>query len=663
MATSIQTAFSKNRAEEIGYDVWQHFVVPIFYQQLDLTTARKPRVIIGGRGCGKTMLLRYLSHQSMFSKLRPVVPEDSLLHIGLYWRADTQFSSAMSKRDTEGDVWQSAFNHMVAIMIGMEVLGSLRSIAESKCEVLTPNDLTLADFTRLQVFEPSLPSSFDDLRLKLEEMLWAFEAWVNDVRKRTQPSFLPGERFLLALIAEIKRTLPALRDAVYYVYLDEYENLSVYQQEIVNTWLKHSQEPLIFNLAMKRHALETKRTIGPESLSNIHDYRTYDLEADFLEQDFSLMAAEILFLKLHMAEVSGLPIDPAQLRAPDRVGERRTPEYKKAILAAARTLFPELSQADLAHGVFADSALRNKLRERIVKALKASGSSLDPTVFIVDKVPEASIVCPALLSRSTLSSEEVLAELKKCSDGDENRFTGPTNWIHNNFVGCLLHLYEPQSRACPFYAGFETFCQISRGNLRHFLELCHKSVNRGYATGIALGCPIPPTQQAEAARQASTAFLREIRSFGRLGNQLHTFVLRVGSLFALAHQRPSQSESEQSHFSIGTGKLALTDADFDFLKEATKWSVLFEIKATKQKSSWEPENVDYVLNPIYAPYFHISFRKKRKLELSSDDAVVLMRGSYEEVSELLRRFSRIWDVETKDAAPTLFSHLDEGEAQ
>ena len=86
-----QSVFTKNRAEELGYDVWEHFVVPPFYHLLDLQTARKPRLIIGGRGCGKTMLLRYLSHQTMFSQSRETIPDDALLHIGLYWRADTQF--------------------------------------------------------------------------------------------------------------------------------------------------------------------------------------------------------------------------------------------------------------------------------------------------------------------------------------------------------------------------------------------------------------------------------------------------------------------------------------------------------------------------------------------------------------------------------------------
>src|SRR5438270_11514671 len=94
----LQSVFAKNRTEELGYDVWEDFVVPPFYRLLDLQVARKPRVILGGRGCGKTMLLRYLSHQSLFSTKRESVPKDAITHIGLYWRADTQFAHAMTKR-------------------------------------------------------------------------------------------------------------------------------------------------------------------------------------------------------------------------------------------------------------------------------------------------------------------------------------------------------------------------------------------------------------------------------------------------------------------------------------------------------------------------------------------------------------------------------------
>lgn len=653
-ASDLQRVFSQNRAEELGYDVWQHYVVPPFYKELGLTTARKPRLIIGGRGCGKTMLLRYLSHQTMFSPKRPTIPNDALSHIGLYWRADTQFASAMSQRGIPNDTWDAAFNHMAAVILGMEVLSSLNSIALSSCDAVRPEHLEHLDLRRLSVYSQQLSPAFKGLLPKLEEMLWEFESWVNDARGRTQPAFLPGSRFLQSLITEIQRQIPTLKHANFFVYLDEYENLDLRQQQIVNTWLKHSQTPLIFNLAMKRNAFDTLATTGPEALSDIHDFRTHDLEQDFLEDNFLIIAAEILLLRFALAGAPNLTIEPDVLRDPEKIDLRRTPEYKRTTIAAAKVLFPGMTNKELANTIFADGALSNQLRRRIERALsrRSAGTVQD---FFRPGVPEASVITPALLSRHSTSPEEVRVEIEKLEWGKDNKFTGTTNWIHNNFVGSLLQLYEPQSRACPFYAGFETFCELSRGNIRHFLELCYKSLNRSTTSADP---PIPPEEQAEAARQASAALLREVKSFGRKGNQLHYFVFRLGTLFMLAHQRPSLSESEQSHFTVLRGTSDLSEEDHEFFREALKWSVLYEYKGTKKKSEQEPETIEYVLNPIYAPFFHISYRKKRRLEITSDDVICLIRGTYSEVSELLRRYSRKWDLESEELNPTLFPHIE-----
>ena len=77
----LASALSSNRTEELGFDVWDRFVIP---PKLDISgwgKSLKPRVIVGGRGCGKTMLLRYLSHESAFSSNRPTIdPLDSGTH-------------------------------------------------------------------------------------------------------------------------------------------------------------------------------------------------------------------------------------------------------------------------------------------------------------------------------------------------------------------------------------------------------------------------------------------------------------------------------------------------------------------------------------------------------------------------------------------------------
>ena len=659
--TKLKGVFAKNRAEELGRDVWRDFVVPPFFERLDLIEARKPRVIVGGRGCGKTMLLRYLSHDSAFSSNRSLVTADTLRSVGLYWRVDTQFANAMAMRDQPDDLWESAFNHLLAIAIGREILASLRSIAASKMEAISPRDVDELDLGRISAMDNTLPGSFIALEHELEERWWTLQGWVNDVRKAAQPKFLPGHHFIRALIQIIKSNLPVIEGTVFQVYIDEYENLRDYQKRIIHTCMKHSEasDALIFNLAVKRYAFKNPSTLGSESLVNIHDWRYHDLEKYLLQENFQVFAAEILCSHLANARFHDIQIETDRLRDPASVQVRRGEDYAEQVLGQIRQMFPDVSEQELASSVFEQPSLLRKWIDRVRKALQDHrASAIDPEVFLRRSQPKASVVVPALLYRHSNEPEEVARQLDLLDRGEDNNFTGASDWIHNNFVGCLLQLYEPHARACPFYAGFNTFCEIAHGNIRHLLELCHKSVEQALRGESNDPPSISPAQQATAARLASAAFLGEISSFGRFGNQLHTFVLRLGSLFAIAHQRPTQSEAEITHFTVGGGRQELTDSDHSFLEEAVKWSVLFEERQTKKKQAHDPEGLEYVLNPIYSPYFHISYRKRRSLTLKSDDLTTLIRGEYKSVSSLLKRYSERWKTDLEER-PTLFSHLQD----
>lgn len=658
-STRIHQLLAMNRAEELGYDVWEHFVIPPYYERLSVGDTRKPKVIIGGRGCGKTMLLRYLAHESTFSPRRELIPPDALSHIGMYWRADTQFASLMQHRDVPDDTWAAAFRHLAAVVLGIEVLRGLASVASCAMGVASEELLQTIDFGSLGAFLPALPTRLNALRAYLEQRLCEFETWVNDVRSVTQPHFLPGQNFVKRMIVIIRDSVPKLRDAIFFVYIDEYENLATYQQRIINTWLKQSEPPLIFNLAMKRNGFRTRATEGTEALADIHDYRDIDIEDFDLEKEFPVFAAEILLLRLSLGNEAGTDIDPQLLRDPARLGARKQQQYMNSVLSTVKSLFPSLTHRDHALAVFADSALLQRLRDRVAEALKArQAPAASPDEYLLRESPEASIVVPALLHRQNLSVFEVKDELNRLRQGEYNKFTGHTDWIHNNFVGCYLQLYDGLVRTCPLYGGFETYTFMSRGNLRHFLELCHNALARSDGGDAVVG-KVTVEMQAEAARQVAAELLPEVRSFGPQGGNLHTFLLRLGSLLSLSQKRLTQSEPERTHFSIQGGDDELTVSDKAFLSEAIKWSVIFEEKGTKKKSGSDPEGTEYVLNPIYAPYFHISYRKRRKLELPASEAAVLIRGSYEEVRRLLKVYQQRWAVDLPGAALPLFAHLDQ----
>lgn len=648
---ALDHALSQNRAEELGPDVWDYFVIPQYFAQLSLDVTRKPRIFVGGRGCGKTMLLRYLSHSSAFSARRPVVPKSEFERIGLYWRADTQFAHAMTRRGIEDDIWLAAFLHLSALVLGREVLAALETIAANQTSGVSIEVVRGIDLSRLSAFDARMPSSCPALIDYLERELWALETWVSNVRRVQIPHFLPGDAFVRALIGEVRRQVAPLSASAFFVYIDEYENLLNIQQRAVNTWIKHSSPPLIFNVAMKRNAFETKKTLGDEAIAEIHDYRSYDLEA--LDDRFDVFAAEILFMRLAGA-TGGLSVDVELMRDPTRIHERRSKAYVDAVVGAAARLFPQPTHRELADEVLGDTRLRERLTQRIGEALRKREVDIPIRYFMDDQYPEAAVVAPVLLRRRSLSAVEVQREYEYLREGRDNRLTGRTAWIHNNFVGALLQIYEPLSRPCPLYAGFATYALMAHGNLRHFMELCYKALARTEREDI-----VPPAVQAEAARQTSASLLSEVKSFGKLGNQLYAFTLRLGSLFALAHARPSQSEPEQNHFAVVRGTRELPDAVGALLRDAVKWSVLYEEPGTKKKSEVEPEGVEYVLNPIYAPYFHISYRKKRRLELSTDDVITLSVGSFNDVRSLLKRFSAKWQIGGDDHGQPLFANLIE----
>lgn len=658
---ALQSVCTKNRAEELGLDVWREFVVPLFFDKLDIADAAKPRVIVGGRGCGKTMLLRYLSHHSSFSPNRPKVSENDLRHPGLYWKVDTHFLGLLEKRGVEDHIWESAFAHFFAIVVCTDIMVCLENLAERGAAGLTNEKLRFFDLSSLRFYDPALAGPLPTFRAALQRRTREFQAWVNNPRKLPEPIFLAGKDVVLALIQEAKRQIPALAQSTFFLYIDEYENLREYQQKIVNTWLKHSEPPLIFNIATKRNGMKTRQTVGDESITDIADYRTHDLDDYLSENNFKLFAAEILFLRFAtMAQVKPLPVNVDTLRDPEELANRRSPEYISSVVAAAQSIFPGLSQSELAVRSLADKAIRRKLEEEILNALKQKRSGLDPNAFIRPDHPEATIIVPALLARKKHSPEEILRELDALAASETNRFTGKADWIHNNFIGCLLQLYAPYNRACPFYAGFDTFVQLASLNLRYFLELCHKSLKRAVLGSGLLSLVVPPEEQAECARQASTEFLREVRTFGHLGNRLHAFVLTLGSTFAMANRRPTQSEAEINHFSVQGGPGVLDERDEEFFRESTKWSVLTEEPETKIKDpAIQAAGTEWILAPIYSPYFHISFRKRKRLDLAVEDVRVMCTGDYSARRDLLKKFMEKWRLGPPDGQRDLFANIEE----
>lgn len=618
---------AKTRAEEHPADVWGKFFVPPYFDTLGLKTATKSTYLVGKRGCGKTMLLKYLDYHSLFSRNRTAIPTEEIEHIGIYWRVDTQFCNSMKLRGIEEAEWSNTFNCYFSLAIAGEIIRSLRYIASSSY-----SGFTLQQFESMTIpsaEDYSFPSDPNDLESQLEKTRKAFSLWISNLSTATRPLLPPGKDFLDSLISDIRK-VPNLDKICFYVYVDEVENLISYQRRVLNTYLRHSQKPLIVSFTSKELSDENGTT-GKESISATNDYNLCYIDNLMNETERSCFFAEVFLGNL---DIAGGNSDSSLLklvRDPSSLDARQEKAHREEILNKIKAKFPTKEQKQFASDALDTPRIQNILRDRINKAIAKKTTKLTAEDFLKANFPaEAKAVLPALLNRASNHPELVFVELERYSSDKSGKFD---NWIHNNLFGSLLELYRPYRTYCPLYSGFDTFFSMSNRNLRHFLILSYKVLEMSELEDEPQDC-FSIEIQAQAAYEAADQLIREIKTFGEFGEQLRSFVLRLGNVFKTLQTAPSMSEPEQNQFTINSGARSLSPDETLFISEAQKYAILIEKLETKAKSTASTDITDFQLNPIYSPYFMISYRRKRKIELSVEDFHTLAMGTEDEYSDL-----------------------------
>jgi hypothetical protein len=632
---NVTSVLATNRTENIGMDVWDDFVVPRYFDSFDFFSTM-PCQIEGGRGCGKTMLLRYLSYQSQFSANRADVSDVDTSHIGLYWRADTQFLRQMDKRGQEEGFWEIAFEHYVNLKVVTEIFKSVEYISVNKGHIEGLDEL---QFESLDIYEKSLIGSFSHVKKQLERQKKKFEIAVSNPSLFSDFIFFPFG-FIGTAIEEIQNFLPQISNSIFHVFIDECENLLPYQQVSINTKIKHSEPPIIFKIACKKNGMTMIETISDEAITKKHDYVVHDLD-EYIASEYPIFAAEVLMSRINKANNEKFNL---MLSNVEGLAARREENYIKRMLVFANNIIPGKKQSDFAADVFVKKTLFSKLVNTIEKALIAKGSNLSAYDFISEETKEASIVCTALLNRKNTNPNELKVKFEKY---EETR-TGPfKDWIATNFIGCYLNIIKRKQDENRLYSGFNTYIALSKGNLRHFLELCRTAFAAGYEyeEGQFL---ISSEVQSFASDQTSVSLFKEIKSFKPFGHTLHLFANRLGELFSLYQSRLSQSEPEINHFSIEGGETAVTGEYKNYLDECEKWGILSKTKATKTKAREIIDDFDWVFNPIYAPKFGISYRKKRKLILTHAEIQILFNPDKSKYEELFQRVRHSIGVDGDD---------------
>ena len=617
----------------------------------------KPVVMQGARGCGKTMLGRYFSFEREATELKQKgiapAPSSAPEFLGLYMRIDIDLLQIFNPpTDSLKPLYDALFGQFFDLLVfrkALEALEALGGVTQWCGGVQAEAALFKTLMREFGSHQKRTSFTLPAMQELLKETLAAMREFVNNPNKVDKPFQLQSNILLKLLVEELtSRPDAAMQDHFFAVIVDEYEHFSDAQQRVVNSRIKQIKQSdhVTYRIFVKHGeaGLHTTATLADgQQIQAIHDFNMINLDENVDPNEFA--SQQLLLAERHLA---------------------LNPFFKGIGVTTLPQLLATESAEQQAHRIVGTNS--DKLLRKEVTRLHGPAGAVVLTWFdeeprLLTKAVAVVIMTQGLRAGRSQATNAKLkpADRAKSPDRVVRNFRAKTpkaaDWLHNYERGTLFwlaRLYgKPKSMV---YAGSDMVVTLAGRNVRTFLELCRAIVEEWFAkrkAGDELTPPISVLVQTAALRNAAEGYRGVIRSLPLHSKQLLDFTDRLGRLFEVLAESPTQSEPEINHFSLAgdPGNQPWNE----FFQTAYAESILLRLKGNKQKSDTDLQSDDWQLNPCFAPHYGFSPRRKKKLgTLSSADMASLFASEDDDYKKLQNRFKKKFEESAPSDQESLF---------
>ncbi|MDO8909530.1 MAG: hypothetical protein Q7W55_13650 [Pseudohongiella sp.] len=639
--------------------VFGRFVVPPYIDTFNISKIDQSMAVVGGRGCGKTTYVRYFSHWTQFDPLRETIDPEALNCIVLYWKPDTTYFRSLTKSWLSEKNSRAFFHALSGLHCFKELVCCLENISSHIPELGNELALNVEFWRRVARITEQNVSSLKEISGWIDDCLFDVEMSIN-ANDDSRVVRIDAKAMFELLLPSLQEGCSIIARSRFKIFVDEFENLAEYQQIIINSYRKHSSALISWNVAHKRFATLTSETDGDENLQHGNDYREFILDEGFAggDEDFEkkFFLCELLVLSLIDAGLICTigNLDAKTLGDPSCLYKRKEKGYRAGVQAAVKKILDTPSIRDLARIAIEKKAVLNLTKQALssIKDLPEEYIS----VLISDR-PDVALATILISTQNNFKTSDLVSYI-------EGGFatTNPYNQrVQTYLYSSMLNLNARYSYiSIPVYSGFDRFCLMSMFNIRHFFDLC-------YNTFLLMDSQVdfdslenfPVVSYAlmhQGAINSSVSIIKEIPTYSPLGLTLSGLVNRLGDIFQIWQKGDAQSEPEKTHFYILNDFGDLPERIKEIIDQAKCWRVLIEYPATKDKNSNSSSGYEYQLNPIYAPYFSISFRKIRRLEFTGQRFLELCLAD----SEQYKRIRDEYIGQSKSTVQSSVSRIQNG---
>ncbi len=308
--------------------------------------------LVGERGAGKTMTLKYNSFPVQYKKAEISENEANFDVLCVYVPCNTPL---MHRREYELlERFQASVisEHFFVLTIMDSIIETISGI-ENLLEEVEENELKeIIEFT-LDIEIPVNRGFFKGLRQAFQKIVVMSQRKINnpkeiDVFYEDSISFTSG---VLPLISCLK-SIPKLEKSHFALMLDDAHDLNKYQIRSLNSWIAYRDNTMFsFKVAMAKIGNYKYKTSTGGTILDGHDFTFVDMERPYQnkDSDFGKLARNIVQRRLQKLDIEKtpdkfFPVNPSF--------EKDIEKYRKIVREEAKKKFPNGSEKQISDYVY-----------------------------------------------------------------------------------------------------------------------------------------------------------------------------------------------------------------------------------------------------------------------------------------------------------------------
>ena len=445
-------------------------------------TSPMPMLVLGGKGSGKTHLMRFCSFE--LQKVR--MKEGSVLdavhqdgYMGIYLRCEGLNANRFAHKGQSLEVWNDVFQYYMELFLGELLLRNVAQLFESNGT--SPSielGFVYAVMSLFDSIDGERPRRLTDLIAYLRRLRAEVDGEVNNcaLRKTLDVTIRASRSTLIfGIPATAIRYLPKLSNTLFVYLIDELENFSLEQQRYVFTLLRERKAPCSFKVGARLYGIKTYQTFsGDEEIKEGAEYEKLPLDELLRENPerykrfaTSLVAARISALVLRRPDfvdrVAG-ELEGMFAQYPvDKFAREQTKHVLTKYDGRERPYFEQFARDFLKYskGGGDEVAL-------LVDRLRV------PTIPLLEKV-NLLVLFQAWAGNLDLRVKAVEVE-RMCADFKDGR-SSESDYarVFSHFSSDMLAQLLRQTGRDQEYVGFDSFIHMSMGLPRNLL-ICLKHI-------------------------------------------------------------------------------------------------------------------------------------------------------------------------------------------